>query len=291
MTYTPAARNKVIIDMAKGYVDSVPYQVTARWVFYRLLQEGLYSEKAGYKHLLGLLSKARKEFYNGWHPATLADDSRAAVVRGGGYTNPAEWLRALQERSHCAIDRWQKQPVYTECWFEASAMSAQFDHYADGNISLLAFHGDISIPEKWKAAERLARRYILHQKPIKIFYYGDYDPKGMEIPYSAWRDIYVWTLGLIKGEYNCSDALVARARDDIDFERIGLNPGHEVEYDIPENPERPGTFQWEALRDEQARVFIERANGILDYEALWEVDAEEERATAQFRTHLQTLEL
>ncbi|GAI60618.1 unnamed protein product [marine sediment metagenome] len=57
------------------------------------------------------------------------------------------------------------QEVYGEIWFEAGAMQGQFLHYADENVPLLAFHGDISIPEKWRSAQRLAAWWLQDIKP------------------------------------------------------------------------------------------------------------------------------
>lgn len=41
--------------------------------------------------------------------------------------------------------------------------------------------------------------------------------------------------------------------------RIGLNEDQIGSLDIPENPEKPGTYQWEALNDEQAGQMILKA--------------------------------
>lgn len=288
MTYKPRPENARIIDAAWTWVQSVPYRVTARWVFYRLLQDGIYTQKAGYKHLLSLLSKARKEFYAGWHPSTLADDTRAALIRGDGYETPSKWLDALQEHLACNLDRWGDQPVYVECWFEAAAMQAQFDYYANENIPLLAFHGDVSIPEKWAAADRLVRCWLHYHKPITIYYFGDLDPKGLEIPESAWADIELWARALARRRQ-------LSTYDDfthgLTFTRLGLNPGDELTYSIPENPERPGTYQWEALADEDAARIIEQANTTLDLPAFEAVESDELEAAETVRDHLSRLEL
>lgn len=158
MTYQPKAETQRILEEADRWVNSVPYQVTARWVFYRLLQGGIYGDKSGYKHLLGILSKARKEFYDTWRPWTLADDTRAPILmqregyytlkcRGWGFTSGKEWLSTIKSELNCPLDRWVKQPTYVEVWFEAAAMQGQFLHYANENLPLLAFRGDVSIPE------------------------------------------------------------------------------------------------------------------------------------------------
>lgn len=80
MAYQPYGRTKIILDRAMGHIQSVPYQVSVRWVFYRLLQEGLYRDKKDYKNLVQLTARARKDWYKDWNPQTLADDTREMVV-------------------------------------------------------------------------------------------------------------------------------------------------------------------------------------------------------------------
>jgi len=283
MGYEPRPESKNILSQAWRWVQSVPYSVTARWVFYRLLQDGVYSGKKGYKHLLSLLSKARKEFYEEWRPWTLADDTRAPLlmqregyyrihIRGDGFDSEQEWRDTLKKELNCPLDRWAEQPVYVEIWFEAAAMQAQFEYYADENIPLLAFHGDVSIPEKWRAAARIAQQWLKHHKPIRIFYYGDLDEKGLIIPKSAWGDIGLWAVSLIHA-YGEEDFDI---RENLQFQRLGINQGQEIEFNIPENPERLGTYQWEALGDEEAAQLIKEPQEQLDIVAFGKV-AELER--------------
>lgn len=268
MSYTPREDSKNILDRAWHWVQSVDYGVTARWVFYRLLQDGIYSTKSGYKHLLGLLSKARKEFYGEWRPWTLADDSRAPILmqrdgyysiymRGSGFSDEKSWLATLDKELNCPLDRWANQDVYVEIWFEAAAMQGQFLHYANENVPLLAFHGDISIPEKWRSAKRLANWMLKYKRPTHIYYYGDYDPKGLIIPQSAWSDVKLWV------EAITAQAAPHETAIPFYFHRIGINEDQIEDLGIPENPERPGTYQWEALADNQASELIRQASELL----------------------------
>ena len=43
-TYRPRGQSKEVLDRAWWHIQSVPYQVTLRWLFYRLLQEGVLSQ-------------------------------------------------------------------------------------------------------------------------------------------------------------------------------------------------------------------------------------------------------
>lgn len=289
MTYKPGPKSAYILGRAWDWIQSVPYATTARWVFYRLLQDGTYSTKSGYKQLLALTSKARKGFYDEWRPWTLADDTRAPVLmqregyyhlhlRGDGFKDGSDWLSRVKDEINCPLDRWASQPVYAEVWFEAAAMMGQFLHYANENMPLLAFRGDVSIPEKWRTAQRLADRYKDLQKPIHIYYFGDFDPKGLTIPLSAWRDISTWAAALLINQGVEPEA----TKGILNYHRMGINPNHIKELSIPENPERPGAYQWEALDDEQASSLIDKANELLDMAAFERIETREDEALAAF---------
>ncbi len=296
MVYKPTAPVARILDQALAEVNAVQYGVTARWVFYRLLQAGVLHTKADYKRLLSYLSRARKEWWDGWRPDTLTDDTREALVRGAGFDSGQSWADAVLQQSTCTLDRWATQDVYVEVWFEASAMSAQFEFYVNENIPLLAFHGDISIPAKWDAAVRLMTRWRELQKPIRVMYYGDLDDKGLLIPESAHRDVRqmmvdaLYDGGTLLNSAERNDEVLDMLRD-FTFERVGLTDDQVVEYNVPENPERPGTYQWEGLDDDAAQALIGLANDTVDLGAFDQIVGREDNITRQFRDHMRGLEI
>ena len=278
--YSPTAETALLLAKAHEHTLSVPYDVTARWVFYRLLQDGSLTAKSDYKRLLGYLSKARKSFYGQWTPWTLTDDSRAARVRGSGFTSGQSWAEAVAGQVSCNLDRWRSQDVYVEVWFEAAAN-------ADPNITLLAFHGDVSIPEKWRAAERLARRWLELRVPIKVLYYGDLDDKGLLIPESARKDVFtMMAQALDQAEREFSEFV-----QNWEFTRMGLNDDQVDQYGVPENPERPGTYQWEGVDDAAAEELIGLANSHVDIGAFEDIEEREGSVTQQFKDHLKDLEI
>lgn len=260
----PQKEQAAILDRAYDLVEGVPYTVTARWLFYRLLQDGTYSGKDDYKSkFLPLLSRARKEFYKNWAPDTLADDTRTAITRGDGWLSEESFLRDVG-RAEIRLDKWARQENYIEIWFEAKAMKAQFEHYTR-HITLRPFGGDCSIPFKWQIASELQEAYERYEKPITIIYFGDMDKKGFQIPESAVKDIREWTSA------------------PFEFVRAGLNPGDEVTYSIPENPDKPGSYQWEALSDEAARTLItEWTDKFISQGFFLEAEAQEKTINANF---------
>ena len=116
-------------------------------------------------------------------------------------------------------------------------MTEQFRHYTD-RITLVPFGGHPSIPFKWDIAQRLDKCNLDYNIPIVILYFGDLDDTGIKIYESAIEDINTWS------------------NVDIEFIRCGLTEDQAVKYDIPENFEHPGSYQWEALSDEGAKQII-----------------------------------
>jgi hypothetical protein len=238
-SYTPNNEGRRILAAAWDFVQAVPYKVTTRWLFYQLLQAGFYRGKDDYKNkCVPLLSRARHNEFMGWRPDSLVDDRREANDRTGGFETVADWVNYLAAGGWaCDLDHFYNQDFYLELWFEAEAMSRQFEYYTQG-VTLRPFSGMPSISYKWtiaKELEGLAERY---SKPIVILYFGDYDLAGMTIPETSINDIRGW----------CN----------VDFEviRCGLNEGDAERYKIPENIDKPGSYQWEALSDATAKELI-----------------------------------
>ena len=291
MSYNPQSKTREILDIAWQHIQSVPYTVTARWLFYRLLQAAILQKKSDYKLLLKVLSSARKGFYNGWAPDTLADDTRQAMIKGAGWRTGNHWLDGVKRMS-CELDRWTKQDNYVEVWFEAAAMTSQFDHYTNGNVPLLAFHGDISIPEKWESAKRLKERYDQLGVPIVVLYYGDLDVKGIQIPQTAERDVLQFIAQLYYDENSgIWESLFEEFRQRFTFRRIGLNQDQIALYNVPSNPERPGTYQWEGLPDDGAQELIGVVDQYLNMDGFEEIEDQEDDITRRFRQHLDDLDL
>jgi len=269
--YTPTKKTAKILDRAFQIVESVPYQVSARWLFYRLLQEGFYSTKQDYANkFLKAVSAARHAFYNDWRPDTLADETRQSITGGNGWVDVAGWLEAVAD-AKCQLDKWHSQPVYLECWYEARAMTDQFRHYTK-NVTLRPMGGQPSIPYKWKAAKDLEQAAWKYDKPVVIFYFGDLDPAGETISEVVERDISEWC--------------------DVPFEfvRCGLTEEQVQKYNVPENIDHPGAYQWEAQTDEGARdIITDNLNQYLLHDAIEEIEEREAKATTWLSEKLSEL--
>lgn len=237
-------KTKEILSLALAHVRSVPYRVSLRWLFYRLVQDGVYSSKTKYDSFKSLMSSVRKNFEGGWTPDTLQDTTRAMLrddIESAALSMGEIKGDPLSRFSFDpSITHWTKQERYVQLWFEAGAMVQQFMYYTEG-ITLVPFRGDASIPLKWDVAKSLESAAAKYKKPVTILYFGDLDKKGEEIPYNAAKDVWQW------------------CRNDFEFVVCGLTPDQVSRMDVPENPEKPGEYQWEALTDIQAREIINDA--------------------------------
>lgn len=245
-TYEPRGKTKKILERALEHIHSVPYKVSGRFIFYRLLQEGYFSKKGDAAKFEDYTGRARHAFWNGWHPTILADETRDAVVRGDGYSSVGEWLRSITFKPR--VDFFRSQDFYFELWFEARGMRQQFEQYSN-NITLMPFGGQISITLKGEAAERLSEI----DKPIRVLYFGDLDFEGAQIARIGYEDVLKWC--------------------DNDFELlwVGLTMDQVNKYNIPENPDKPGDYQWVALTDEAAgEIITATLDDHIDLEAMAE---------------------
>lgn len=268
-------RNKTIqiLDAAIKHIKSVPYKVSLRWVFYRLLQDGIFKSKGEYSILKAKASKARKSFYGDWKPDTLVDTTRESIINHGESSTIGEKVASYANNVIIKFNPWIEQENYVEVWFEAKAMVNQFQSIIGDEIVLVPFGGDPSIDLKWQVAQRIGRIARDSHKKVIILYFGDLDPKGKQIPNSAVADILPWS-GLTEG---------------VNFEivRCGLNPEHISKYAIPENPDKLGEYQWEALDDTSAREIIEeKIAKYVDLDKIEEHREKENLATLQFREYL-----
>jgi len=225
--WQPRPDGKAILDYAMDKIKSVPYKVSSRWVFYRIVQGG-FIPKSQINKFDYLLSRARKGFYSEWKPDTLTDSIRQTNFKGEFHASFG-----------LELDNIEFQDYYVQLWFEAEAMHGQFEYFTKNyRVSLVPFRGDCSIPIKWELAKKLESAYRKYQKPIKVLYFGDCDKKGYQILDAAVKDIKAWC--------NVSFSI----------ERVGLTLEQAREFGLPENPDKPDSYQWEALENEHAEKLI-----------------------------------
>jgi hypothetical protein len=229
VVYTPKPDKSKVLNDSLKFINSVPYPVTLRFIFYRWYQTTP-GDKLSYENYKKLVGRARKNFWNGWNPGSIVDDTRNSILKGFPKPPKPEEPNMIQH-----LDS------YIEIWFESRGMVNQFKyHTKDFYVTLVPFGGDPSINFKWTISRRLENVHKTYKKPIKILYFGDCDIKGNKIPRNALKDIFRWSTV------------------PFDFIHCGLTLEQAKEvYKLPPKPDEPNQYQWESLEDHQAKELIQ----------------------------------
>lgn len=259
-----------ILQAGKAFVDSLPYKVSLREVFYHLLQKGLLRDKADYGNWKGYATEARKNWHLGWRPDTLIDGGREIIISASP-SDAADQLATLPYYIDIRPDLYSGQAAVPFLIYEAGGSTGQFSHHAPW-CDHAPLRGDASVPHKWAIAERIAELAECYCLPVHVGYFGDYDPKGLKIPQSAMADILPWIERIRPGT-------------EVMFTRFGLNEGDNVRYNIPEKPEKPGTYEWQALTPEQGEAVIKGAlSAMVDKDEIERRIGDAEADTVELRT-------
>lgn len=292
--YRPQEKTAKILKWVLGKVEEVPYRVTLRWAFYRCVQElGLGLSKKDYNNFKKWIFRARKGFWGGWKPWTLAENARDVLPLSIGHETFRDWVKSL-ENIKPTYEKFSSQENFVMIWFGAEAMRSQFRHYADPyGIPLVSFRKDPSIDLKWKIVEysvELEDKY--GPKPIYILYFGDYEPdpkpgsmtKRMRTPQDVFEFVRSQFFDLLFQERPD----IPPKRGLFNFVRCGLKQEHAEQWDLPENPDRPGEYQWEGLSDDQARELIVRSiEKFLNLSIMKKIERRERRDAERWKKMLE----
>jgi hypothetical protein len=152
--------------------------MTVREVFYRLLAVRVIPKsEAEYKQTVCRL---------------LAEMRRAGTVEYGMIADSTRWMRKPQTfdsvedalRSTARLYRrnlWRDLPDYVEVWCEKDALAGVLVGVTDEyDVPLMVTRGYPSLTYLHDAAEQMAEQ-ILRDKYVTVYYFGDYDPSGVDI--------------------------------------------------------------------------------------------------------------
>lgn len=276
-----------VLGAAERLVGSTPYRVSLRFVFYGLWQSGLFSHVTltATDQMRGRTEKQksydwwmeikRKAVRSGiWAPDFLVDDTREGLLEPGGEQNAKEWLQSLKQNGvRCLLDKWRGQENRVIVAFEARDMGGQFKHYCSPFfVDRFPLGGHASQDLKADIAKRMMA--LDDGRPIYVLYFGDYDEGGLSIPEYTFRDVRQWY--------------------PIEFTawRVAIEQHHVALYNLPDNPSKPGAYEWQSLTHEQAgQIIIPALESLIDIDLIAEVLAEEEQAEERVREVLEHIEL
>src|SRR6185295_6764294 len=114
---------------------------------------------------------------------------RERVIPFGRIADNTQWMRKPRTYStfESALERtaetyrralWDNQADYVEVWLEKDALAGVlYEETESWDVPLMVTRGYPSISYLYEAAESIAAE----QKPAYLYYFGDYDPSGIDI--------------------------------------------------------------------------------------------------------------
>ena len=187
--------------------------MTVRQVFYRLVSSGVIEKREGeYKATVcRLLADMRLRGHIPFH--WIADNTRWQRK-----PTTDSCLESALKRTLEAYRRsiWDTQDVYVEIWCEKDALAGVlYDVTEEWDVPLMVTRGYSSLSYLYGAAVAISRL----DKPAFLYYFGDHDPSGIDIP------------------RNVNERLCEFAPDaEIHFETVAVNERQIAEWDLPTRP-------------------------------------------------------
>ena len=214
----------------KGQVEQLDRQIidvlradhpqSVRHVFYRVtdprLAEPVEKTDHGYQQVQSRLVKLRRDgaVPYGW----LADMSRRGYFVNT-FSDAGEFIFAMQ--SLYRGDLWRHSEHYCEVWCESRSIASVIQKDCkELAVSLYPCGGFSSISFVHDAVEEINARK--DQKPVTVFYIGDYDPAGVLIDVALEREMRL------------------HLKDGVDFRfvRLGITEEQIKQHDLPEKPRK-----------------------------------------------------
>lgn len=222
------------MDVIRGGLYEIlaeQHPATVRGTFYQAVSRGLVRKteteyKATVVRLLGEMRRDGELPY-GW----LADSTRWQR-KPQTHTGLERMLR--QTAQLYRRDLWEDQDIYVEVWLEKDALaSVIYDVTSEYVVPLMVTRGYPSLSFVHEAAEAMDWQ----DKPIFIYYLGDLDPSGVDIP--RWVE----------------EQLHEMAPDaDITFERLAVLPEQVEELNLPTRPTKTSDSRAKTFSGESVEV-------------------------------------
>lgn len=209
--------------------DDAP--MTVRQVFYQAVSQGLIEKtEAAYKttvcRLLGVMRRDGQLPY-GW----LADGTRwqrKPTSYSSLQVMLADATRFYRRRL------WDEQDCYVEVWLEKDALSGVlYTATAEWDVPLMVTRGYPSLSYLHSAAE--AMKEI--DKTTFIYYFGDHDPSGVDIPRRVEKDLRDFAPDV-----------------DLRFTRVAITAAQIEEYSLPTRPTKTTDSRTKSFEGESVEV-------------------------------------
>lgn len=206
------------------------YPVTVRQLFYAMSVQHLVSkEESGYDLVGRELVKMRETGVFPFH--WIADNTRW-LRKPRSYAGLEEMLAITAQTYRRSL--WLDAPAHVEVWLEKDALSGvlyqETEHY---DVPLMVTRGYTSLTFLNSSALALAAQ----GKPSYIYYLGDHDPSGLDIPVKV-------------------EAGLRRYAPDaeIHFERVAVNADQIAAWNLPSRPTKKSDSRAKNFEGESVEV-------------------------------------
>lgn len=205
--------------------------MNVRQIFYRMTSSGIVAKlESEYKGTIGrLLCEMRrsKEIPFDW----IADNTRW-MRKPTTHSS----LKAMLQRSARMYRQaiWDDQDVYVEIWLEKDALAGVvLDVTAEYDVPLMVTRGYPSLSYLYSAAEAIE----VQDKPCYLYYFGDHDPSGVDIPRKVEADLREFAPGA-----------------EIHFERVAVLPWQITEWNLQTRPTKKSDTRAKNFKGESVEV-------------------------------------
>lgn len=176
-------RSKAEIQIIKSEIFNallVENPMTLRQLFYRLVSAGIVdkSEKE-YKGTIGRLATEMR--MSGELPFEWFADNSRWMRKPNSYTSVEHSLE--NTKRFFRLDLWQHQKDYVEVWMEKDALTGVlYEVTSNYDVPLMVTKGYCSLSYAHEAAQTFLMKQKPKPKPVYIYYLGDFDASGKDIP-------------------------------------------------------------------------------------------------------------
>jgi len=205
--------------------------MTVRQVYYQMVSRGAIDKtEAEYKQTVCRL---------------LADMRLAGEIPFGWIADNTRWMR--KPRTHSSLENalrdtartyrrsvWDSQDVYVEVWLEKDALAGVLYQETEAwDVPLMVTRGYSSLSYLHEAAEAIASE----DKPAHLYYFGDYDPSGVDITRSVERRLREFA-----------------PEAEIHFERVAVTPEQIALWKLPTRPTKKSDSRSKNFTGESVEV-------------------------------------
>lgn len=196
---------------------------SVRHVFYRMTDPRLpcpvEKSEAGYIKVQNWIVLMRRAGALPYH--WIVDHTRRGY-HTPTYNGVADYLRSVAP--FYRGDLWAQADCYCEVWAESRSIAGVLQaDCEDLAVSLYPTGGFSSLTLAYEAAQQIVE-CTADDKPVVIFYVGDYDPAGVLIDIAIERELRRHLPKSI----------------DLDFRRLAITPAQIAEYGLPGKPRKEG---------------------------------------------------